>query len=129
MSICGCMDDTLAALGTIGTFGKLHIAAVVAAAACLILSFVWSWWFLLGVVVAGVAAKWLATKMHSMWVYIGSVLLSMEVLSTDSCVGDRRVGIEATGNAIPQRRPPSSKERSGSITICRAAQISCRKHS
>lgn len=80
-----CMSDTFEALQTVSSFFKYQIVAAVAAAVCLVLSFTVAWWLLIGAAVGVFVAMWSAKVVRAAWWYLATVLLGLEVLTTDFC--------------------------------------------
>jgi len=90
-----CLPDTWCTIQTTVTASRCQYVSLMAAAISLVLSFVVTWWILVGVAVGVFSAMWCGKVVREGWMYLGAVLLGMEILTTDFC---------GWGSAYPQVR-------------------------
>lgn len=76
-------SDTFPVMHDVVLAFKLKMASWGVMLICLVLSFAWSWWWLIGVVASSVAVMLFARKERTGWFYCASVLLGLEILATD----------------------------------------------
>lgn len=98
MSALACVSDTSSVMRTNALYFKLMIASWSVAAVFFVLSWVLTWWMLIGVVASGIAALWLNKRQFYGWMYLGTACLGMEILANDFC---------GWGNAYPDLRDRS----------------------
>lgn len=79
------MSDTRYVMNMIALASRFAIVSWIVAGAFLILSITIAWWALIGVALSVLVAKWLATRQREGWLFQGTILLGMEMLSTDFC--------------------------------------------
>jgi len=96
MVALACLDSRMmTVLKETNTAWKLRIACWVASALLLVFAWIFSWWLLLGVVVAVPLERKYSALEKCRWMFMSSVLLSLEMLAND---------IAGWGTAYPAER-------------------------
>jgi hypothetical protein len=85
LATCSLMDDTAVCLREISAYSKARVLTVIMGVAWLIPAVLVSWWALAGIVLCAIVIKYQSRRIFDRWVYLGSVLLSMEALATNFC--------------------------------------------